>query len=105
MALMHNAIIRALNSIYKQAPHVEAKDNKDFIDYALCWYEILYSMPYGFVEGRFQKTANLDSDHHESEEEFFFPAVEQAADEKGIMDTNVEQHRASICAGLRADGI
>ncbi|KAI9745885.1 MAG: hypothetical protein M1818_000566 [Claussenomyces sp. TS43310] len=83
MALMHNAIIRALNSVYKQAPHVEAHDYKDFISYALHWYEILYRL-------------KLRLDHHESEEEFFFPAIEEAAGEKGLMDVNVEQHHAFL---------
>jgi hypothetical protein len=41
MAIMHNAIIRGINSIYKQAPHIKDVDRRDFIGYALCWYEVL----------------------------------------------------------------
>jgi len=77
MALMHNAIIRGLNSIYKQAPHVAPQDYPNFIGYALCWHEVLTS-------------------HHESEESNFFPTIEEAAGEKGIMDVNVEQHHAFL---------
>jgi hypothetical protein len=39
MALVHNVIIRALNSIYLQAPHVRPEDVKDFLAYCFCWYQ------------------------------------------------------------------
>lgn len=44
MVLVHNVIIRGLNSIYKQAPHVKPEDYADFIAYATCWYEFTDSM-------------------------------------------------------------
>lgn len=31
--------------------------------------------------------------HHRGEEELFFPKLEAACGEKGLMDANVEQHR------------
>jgi hypothetical protein len=43
MALVHNSIIRGLNSIYLQAPHVGPKDYKDFIAYCYCWYQYIDS--------------------------------------------------------------
>jgi hypothetical protein len=41
MAIVHNVIIRALNSIYLQAPHVQQKDVKDFLAYCYCWYQCI----------------------------------------------------------------
>ena len=41
MAIVHNVIIRALNSIYIQAPHVQPKDVKDFLAYCYCWYQYI----------------------------------------------------------------
>lgn len=32
--------------------------------------------------------------HHDAEEKVFFPSVEQISDVQGIMERNVEQHRA-----------
>lgn len=43
MAISHNVIIRALNSIYLQAPHVQPKDVKDFLAYCYCWYQCIDS--------------------------------------------------------------
>jgi hypothetical protein len=36
-----------------------------------------------------------ETDHHNDEEEHFFPWIEEAAGEKGLMDVNVEQHSRS----------
>jgi hypothetical protein len=42
------------------------------------------------------KSANLSrADHHDSEEESFFPWIEEATGEKGLMAVNVEQHSSS----------
>jgi hypothetical protein len=76
MALGHNVLIRGLNSIYLQAPHISSEDAPDFICYAKCWHEVLHG-------------------HHEMEETVLFPAIEAKTGEKGIMDGNVEQHRIS----------
>lgn len=43
MAIVHNIIIRGLNSIYLQAPHVQQKDFNDFLAYCYCWYQFLDS--------------------------------------------------------------
>ncbi|VUC22244.1 unnamed protein product [Clonostachys rosea] len=75
MSLLHNVILLGLNSIYLQAPNITAKDQKTFCTYILKWHE--------FVDL-----------HHKNEENAFFPAVEELAGEKGIMEPNVEQHHA-----------
>ncbi|KAH7381501.1 hypothetical protein DE146DRAFT_670756 [Phaeosphaeria sp. MPI-PUGE-AT-0046c] len=74
MALAHNVIIRGLNSIYKQAEFVRVEDYPGFVAYAYCWYEFLQA-------------------HHDLEEESLFPALERLTGEKGLMDSNVAEHR------------
>jgi len=92
MAVVHNMIIRALNSIYLQAPHVQQKDVKDFLAYCYCWYECIDGtsdmMRYPVFITWLTKLA-----HHRGEEEFLFPKLEAACGEKGLMDANVKQHR------------
>lgn len=44
MAVVHNIVIRGLNSIYVQAPNVVPRDYQAFIGYCLCWYEVIDSM-------------------------------------------------------------
>ena len=75
MALVHNLIARYLNSIYLQAPHIPAADERDFIRYMRGWYDLVHV-------------------HHTNEETDFFPALEEMTGEKGIMEANVEQHHA-----------
>ncbi|EXJ70489.1 uncharacterized protein A1O5_06558 [Cladophialophora psammophila CBS 110553] len=78
MALAHNGILRGLNSIYLQATHIPREDLAaicDFLTYCQCWGE---SMQH----------------HHDAEEEVFFPSIEQISGVQGIMDRNIEQHRA-----------
>ncbi|KAL1964137.1 hypothetical protein VTN77DRAFT_7225 [Rasamsonia byssochlamydoides] len=82
MAIVHNSIIRGLNTIYLQAPHVKSSDFRDFIGYCHCWYEVLQA-------------------HHHGEENNLFPWIEEAVGEKGIMDVNREQHRAFL-SGVEA---
>ena len=68
--------IRSLNAIYIQATSVSSlKDIADFLIYCQCWYETL-------------------EHHHRVEEEFFFPELEKRLGKPGLMDQNVEQHRA-----------
>ncbi|KAK1671153.1 hemerythrin HHE cation binding domain-containing protein [Colletotrichum godetiae] len=74
MALVHNMIIRGLNSIYLQAPHVKASESKAFLHYILAWYSLLHV-------------------HHSGEEEQFFPAIDKLSGQKGLMDGNVAQHK------------
>jgi hemerythrin-like domain-containing protein len=73
MTLSHNSIIRGFNNIYQQAPRIAKSDHKDFIGYCLAWHR--------FVE-----------EHHHYEETYFFPAIESAVGEKGVMDGEAEQH-------------
>lgn len=82
MACVHNIIIRGFNSIYLQAPKVKPSDYKDFVGYSLAWWEVIHS-------------------HHEGEEAFLFPEIERQAGEKGIMDSNIDQHKA-FHSGLEA---
>ncbi|KAK4120480.1 hypothetical protein N657DRAFT_692966 [Parathielavia appendiculata] len=75
MVHVHNMMIRGLNSIYLQAPHIKSADEKGFCKYILLWHELLHG-------------------HHSGEEALFFPEVEKLTGVKGIMETNVEQHKA-----------
>ncbi|KAK4552627.1 hypothetical protein LTR86_010271 [Recurvomyces mirabilis] len=78
MALAHNGMLRGLNSIYLQAANLPAKDHtviKDFLTYCQCWSESMHH-------------------HHDAEEAEFFPSIEKISGEKGLMEKNVEQHRA-----------
>jgi hypothetical protein len=104
MANVHNMIIRGVNSIYLQAPHVKPADVPAFVQYCIQWYRLL-------------------DVHHTTEETDFFVAVEkvrgsqscsisisfrifgpsgllltairtQMTGEKGCMDANVDQHHA-----------
>lgn len=75
MACVHNMVIRGLNSIYLQAPHIQPKDETSFLNYSACFYELLHS-------------------HHCGEEKYFFPVIEEVSGEKGIMECNVGQHEA-----------
>jgi hypothetical protein len=75
MALVHNVMIRGLNSIYLQAPHIKPADEKSFCKYVALWWTTLHG-------------------HHSGEEAMFFPYVEKVTGVAGIMDTNIEQHKA-----------
>lgn len=75
MALAHNSILRGLNAIYIQAPHIPRDAIQDFLTYCQCWCESMHH-------------------HHDGEEEKFFPSIEKISGVKGLMEKNVEQHRA-----------
>ena len=78
MALAHNGIIRGLNSLYLQAPHIPPHDvatARDFLTYCQCWSESMHH-------------------HHDAEEEIYFPAIESISGVAGLMEQNIEQHRA-----------
>lgn len=68
-------MIRGLNSIYLQAPHIQQQDEKAFLHYCACFYDLLQV-------------------HHRGEEEDLFPQIEAMAGEKGMMDQNVQQHQS-----------
>lgn len=73
MSIVHNVILRGLNSIYVQAPYVSPNDYGAFIGYSLAWHEVLEF-------------------HHHGEETLIFPGIDKAAGEKGVMEVNVAQH-------------
>ena len=78
MALAHNGIIRGLNSIYLQAPNLPPNDlsaKRDILIYSQCWSESMHH-------------------HHDAEEKDFFPNINSISGVSGLMDGNVEQHRA-----------
>ncbi|MCJ1472563.1 hypothetical protein MMC13_001212 [Lambiella insularis] len=78
MALAHNGILRGLNSIYLQATHIPRKDRdavRDFLTYCQCWCKSMHH-------------------HHDAEESNFFPSIERISNVQGIMERNIEQHRA-----------
>ncbi|CAI6285932.1 unnamed protein product [Periconia digitata] len=78
MALAHNGMIRGLNSIYIQASNLPRNNPKivqDFLTYCQCWSESMHH-------------------HHDMEEDSFFPAIEKLTGVQGLMERNVEQHRA-----------
>jgi hemerythrin-like domain-containing protein len=88
MAIVHNILIRSLNAIYLQVDSVAARaqrpeaeqDVRDFLTYCQCWCDTI-------------------KHHHHAEEEIYFPAIEAFADQKGVMDENVDGHLA-FSAGL-----
>lgn len=74
MALSHNSFIRGFNSIYQQATRVQQPvDRVDFAGYCLAWIDCV-------------------SAHHHYEETEFFPNVNKAAGETGLMAGAVHQH-------------
>ncbi|KAF8462579.1 hypothetical protein BDZ91DRAFT_784463 [Kalaharituber pfeilii] len=89
MSIVHNTIIRGLNSIYLQARKVaptqihaattensaDVKTRDDFVAYAKEWSTMLHI-------------------HHDNEETHFFPDIEKLTGVIGLMDRNIEQHRA-----------
>ncbi|KAI7779404.1 hypothetical protein LA080_000884 [Diaporthe eres] len=81
MALVHNMLIRAYNSIYLQATHVKPGDVLDFLHYCDAWHMTLKG-------------------HHDAEEEVYFPGIEKATGINGIMDSEVHEH-AAFSEGLQ----
>ncbi|KAI1770136.1 hemerythrin HHE cation binding domain-containing protein [Hypoxylon cercidicola] len=75
MACAHNVMIRSLNAIYIQAPHIGPEQQQSFLQFAEVWYQGV-------------------EHHHRIEDEIFFPVLEEMTGEKGIMQVNVEQHDA-----------
>jgi hemerythrin-like domain-containing protein len=76
MANAHNSLLRILNAIHKQAPFVSnPKDIQDFLQYCKYWCMWI-------------------TEHHDSEEKYLFPWLEEASGEKGLMDGNIAQHLA-----------
>jgi hemerythrin-like domain-containing protein len=81
MAAVHNIILRALNVCCNQALQVKAGTPQaaDFIVFNQCFDEALHI-------------------HHDSEEQFFFPALQKLTGIPGFMEGNVEQHKVFTAA-------
>jgi hemerythrin-like domain-containing protein len=78
MVYAHNGMLRALNSIYLQAPYVKKlEDVKDLLQYTHIWYRWIH-------------------EHHDKEEEILFPMFERISGVKGLMEQNVAQHDAFV---------
>lgn len=74
MCLVHNAMIRGVNTMLNQANYVTSPaDIKDFMEYAISFCVMIH-------------------EHHECEEVLFFPMIENATGVPGILDRNVVQH-------------
>ncbi|TAQ83098.1 hypothetical protein B7494_g8580 [Chlorociboria aeruginascens] len=81
MAYSHNCLLRGLNAIVQQAPHVpdaskpgyKAKDVRDLLTYINSW------------------TQTVDH-HHATEETVMFPLIEKLAGVPGLMSGPVHQH-------------
>lgn len=78
MTVIHNLLLRGINSIYNQCLGVSEKgtdkDKLDFVNYAYQWVDML-------------------EEHHQAEEEQFFPQMGELAGVPGLMDSSVEQHQ------------
>ena len=82
MTLVHNLLLRSLNAIVLQAPHITGADILPFTRFILAWHTMI-------------------SVHHKGEEELFFPAVERMAGVVGVMDKEKGEHE-QFHAGLDA---
>jgi hypothetical protein len=74
----HNMFLRTLNALYVQAVHIVPADERDFLSYAACLFVAM-------------------KQHHEGEEEIFFPAVEELSGVSGIMEINVSELFCAPC--------
>ncbi|KAF3760426.1 hypothetical protein M406DRAFT_269067 [Cryphonectria parasitica EP155] len=75
MALSHNSFIRGFNTIYQQAPRLKPSDKTDFAGYCIAWADLVLT-------------------HHHYEETDFFPNVDKAAGQTGLMAGAVHEHEA-----------
>jgi len=73
MTLMHNILIRGMNSIYNQAPFVAEADLADFVAYSGVFCEVL-------------------DNHTRGEEVHMFPEIEKATGQQGLMSFNTSEH-------------
>ncbi|KAK7426928.1 hypothetical protein QQZ08_006520 [Neonectria magnoliae] len=79
MCIVHNVLLRGLNAIYNQARNVAAKGTeKDKIDFA--------NFAYGW--------AGMLEEHHHTEETAIFPEINELTGVPGLMDSNVDEHKA-----------
>ncbi|KAI1149554.1 hypothetical protein F4825DRAFT_468950 [Nemania diffusa] len=89
MTHAHNVLIRSLNAIVQQGPHIPistdadylVKDVADFLNYVCCWVKMVHH-------------------HHWVEEEFIFPEMGKLSGKPGLMDEPRHQHE-SFQVGLK----
>ena len=82
MTHAHNCMIRGLNAIVQQAPHIpdatnpkyKEQDVKDLLFYVAAWVKTL-------------------EHHHDMEETIVFPEIEDFANQPGRMQVSKEQHK------------
>lgn len=79
MIIVHNTLLRIINSIYLQCINVGVRgtqqDIDDFVQYARLWHKGV-------------------THHHHTEETMIFPDIEGMAGVPGLMEANVAQHEA-----------
>ncbi len=76
MSHVHNTLIRGLNSIYLQGPHVcSPTDIRDFLFFCAAWVKTV-------------------EHHHDTEEKVLFPAIRKLTKKPGLMEGNHQQHEA-----------
>lgn len=79
MIIVHNTLLRIINSIYLQCINVGVRgtqqDIDDFVQYARLWHKGV-------------------THHHHTEETMIFPDIERMAGVPGLMEANVAQHEA-----------
>lgn len=77
MILVHNYLLRGINSIYNQCEKVQqssSADIADFVNYAMIWAQVV-------------------DEHHNIEEQTLFPDIEQMVEVPGLLSANIEQHK------------
>lgn len=75
MVLVHNMIIRGINSIYLQAPKIKLeKDVEGFLTYMYSWSLLVHM-------------------HHDNEESLIFPLLEKYIGIDNYMEKNADQHK------------
>jgi hemerythrin-like domain-containing protein len=76
MTLVHNILIRALNSIYYHAPYVrDVRDIEDYLRFVKCFVSVTEL-------------------HHDTEETVIFPIWAQITQQPDFMEENTQQHDA-----------
>ena len=81
MACVHNALLRAFNSILLQAPHIPSYDQPNYI--AQDVQDLLF-----FTDSLIR----LLEHHHAGEENVLFPALEREIGIEGYLQVAVDQH-------------
>lgn len=78
MALIHNILLRGLNSIYNQALNISfSEDVTDFMIFCDAWSCTMHS-------------------HHKTEEEVYFPMLEEQCTKKGVASRNHDEHETFL---------